>query len=95
MDHSVCPHHEAVQVTLDRLALHCNGSHVRMEQVTRCQEDVTAVTQQVRELVQSVSDLRRAIDVDKASGSRTLTLLVAAITTAGVIAQAVIAHLAR
>lgn len=95
MDHSTCPHHEAVQITLDRLAQHCNGTHVRMEQVVRCQEDVAAVIQEARKLAQTVSEVQHRLEVDKAAGSRTLTLLVAAITTAGVIAQAVIAHLAR
>lgn len=95
MDHSTCPHHEAVQITLDRLTQHCNGTHVRMEQVTRCQEDVSALTQQVRDVCDAVAELKHAIAVDKAAGSKTLAIVVAAITTAGVIAQALIAHLAR
>jgi phage-related tail protein len=93
--HGGCPHHEAVQITLDRLTQHCNGTHVRMEQVTRCQEDVSALTQQVRDVCDAVAELKHSIAVDKAAGSKTLAIVVAAITAGGVIVNTLVTHFAK
>lgn len=87
-----CPHHEYIAGVVARMERHMNGTHVQQHHVASLQKDVDEVSRSVNELCQTVMDMKHRNEVEKAKRDSTITVLVAAITAAGVIAQALITH---
>lgn len=90
-----CPHHEHIAKVIDRLEHHCNGIHVQQHHIEGLRKDVDVVTKSVQDLCETVAEMKQNEAVDRAKRDSNVKLLVALVTAAGVLAQAVITHLLK